>query len=150
MAEPDFSAAAAERKLLVVPLLVTLAIGILVVLGSAAFRGAEGAVGAAVGLVIVAGFFGIGKAVVARTLRSRPNVAMSVALMVYLVQIVVLFVLLVVLRSVTWFDPRAFAASIFAGVIAWTIASVATILRVKVLAVEPGSGPPGAGPGKGA
>lgn len=150
MAEPDFSAAAAERKLLAVPLLVTLAVGILVVLGSAAFRGAEGAVGAAVGLVVVAGFFGTGQAVVARTLRSRPNVAMSVALMVYLVQIVVLFVLLVVLRSVTWFDPRAFAASIFAGVIAWTIASVATILRVKVLAVEPGSGPPGAGPGKGA
>lgn len=138
----EFSAAAADRRLILVPLLVTIAGGLISIVGSAIFAGGAGALGAAVGLMVVVAFFGLGQVAVAHTLRRAPAIALNVALMVYLLQIIALFVLLVLLKGTTWFESRAFAATIFVGVICWTAAAVMTLLKTKVLTIEPGSGPP--------
>jgi len=139
----DFSAATADRRLVLVPLLVTVVAGLASIIVAAVVAGGHGASGAVVGLIVVVAFFGLGQVAVARTLRRAPAVALNVALMVYLLQVAILFVLLILLKRTTWFEPRAFAATIFVGVICWTVASVITLLKTKVLTIEPGGGPPG-------
>lgn len=141
-ASADYSAARLDRRMVAVPALVVLGVGIVTTGVSAAVVGGPGALGAALGCAVVIAFFGIGQLVLARTLRANPAIAVNMALFVYVIQIAALFALLVVFKQTEWLQPKAFAAAVFAGVIAWTIVSVTLMLRAKVLTVEPGSGPP--------
>lgn len=136
-ATPDYSAARAERKLIGIPLVVTAIVGIPVSVVACLVAGVAGLVGGLLGTLVVLAFFGLGQLVVARTLRTNPAIAMNMAMLVYLVQIVVLFVLLLLLRQTTVFAPKAFAAAVFAGVIVWTVAAVVVMSRTRILYVEP-------------
>ena len=66
---------------------------------------------------------------------------MNTALLVYVVQMAVMFGLILVLQDATFFNPKAFALTIVGCALVWTIAMVLTMTRTKVLYVEPGSGP---------
>ena len=82
-------------------------------------------------------FFSVGQFVLGSVLKSNPQMAMTVALMTYLVKIGVLFVLIIAFANTTLFNTQVFAATIVACTLAWTVAEVWVFARTKVLYVEP-------------
>lgn len=147
MSTKPASAATLDVKILRSAGVATLLVGLVCLGVGGSLRGGPGAVGAALGTAIVLVFFSIGQFVLGRVLRSNPELAMTVALMVYLVKIGVLFVFILLFAGTTAFDNRVFALTIVVCTITWTIAEVWVFARTKVLVVEPGSGPgrPGGG-----
>lgn len=116
-----------------------LVVGLAVTVVSGLLTGTKGALGAIVATVLVLAFFSIGQVVLGNVLRNNPQMAMTVALMIYLVKIGVLFVLIILFAGTTLFDTKVFAATVVACTIAWTIAEVWVFSRTKVLYVDPGS-----------
>ena len=115
-----------------------MAIGVVAVVVGLAVSGAGGAVGAAIGMVIVVVFFSIGQLILGSVLRNNPQMAMTVAMMTYLVKLGVLFVFIIVFADTPMFDTKVFAATVVVCTIAWTAAEVWVFSRTKVLYVEPG------------
>lgn len=103
----------------------------------AVLRGGGGATGAVVATVLVLVFFSAGQVILGSVLRSNPQMAMTVALMIYLVKIGVLFVFIILFAETTLFDTKVFAATVVACTIAWTVAEVWVFARTKVLYVDP-------------
>lgn len=116
-----------------------LVVGLAVTVVSGLLTGTKGALGAIVATVLVLAFFSIGQVVLGNVLRNNPQMAMTVALMIYLVKIGVLFVFIILFAGTTLFDTKVFAATVVACTIAWTIAEVWVFSRTKVLYVDPGS-----------
>ncbi len=137
------SAAANDRRLLVIPLTAVIITGVIVSLICALTVGGSGLVSAVLGTLVVAAFFGIAQFIVARVLRNNPALAMNVALLVYVLQMAVLMGLMLLLRNASFLAPKAFAAAILACALAWTAAAVWAQLSAKVLYVEPGTAPDG-------
>ena len=79
-------------------------------------------------------------------LKNSPETAFMTALVVYMGQILVLFVLLLVLREATFFAPKVFAATIIACTLTWIFASATVTWRTKVLYVEPTASPAATSP----
>ncbi len=136
-----YSAEAADSRLLRIPLISVAITGIVIAILAFIFGGTDGLVAGVIGTVVVVGFFGGGQYVVTRVLRNNPAIAMNTALLVYVVQMAVMFGLILVLQDATFFNPKAFALTIVGCAFVWTIAMVITMTRTKVLYVEPGSGP---------
>ncbi len=118
--------------------LATLAVGVIAVIIGFAVSGLGGGVGAAIAVAIVVVFFSIGQLILGSVLRNNPQMAMTVALMTYLVKIGVLFVFIIVFADTTLFDTKVFAATVVVCTIVWTSAEVWVFSRTKVLYVEPG------------
>jgi ATP synthase protein I len=127
----------ATRAVLRAALIPTLVVGVIAVIAGFALRGTAGGVAAILALVIVVGFFASGQYVLGRILSSNPQLMLSGGLLLYLTQILVLFVLIALLRDATWLDPRVFAAVVVVLTLVWTTAAVLASLRTKVLYVEP-------------
>ena len=119
----------------------TLIVAIIATVAGGVSRGAAGVSGALIGSLIVIGFFTIGQVVLARVINNNPSMAMSVAMLMYLIKIGVLFVLLLVFKNTSAFDTKVFALAILACTLTWTAAEVWAFSNGKVLYVEPGSGP---------
>jgi ATP synthase protein I len=115
-----------------------LVVGVVAVLIGLAASGAGGAIGAAIAVAIVLVFFSIGQLILGSVLRNNPQMAMTVALMTYLVKLGVLFVFIILFADTTLFDTKVFAATVVVCTIAWTSAEVWVFSRTKVLYVEPG------------
>ena len=128
-----------DRLVLRVSIPVTVAVGIVAAVEGALVAADPGKalLGAAIGTVIVVAFFTVGQVVVGAVLRTAPQMAMSVALMVYLVKIGVLFIFIILFQGTTAFDTKVFALTIVACTLAWTVAEVWIFARTKVLYVDP-------------
>ena len=128
-----------DRLVLRVSIPVTVAVGIVAAVIGALVAADPGKalLGAAIGTVIVVAFFTVGQVVVGAVLRTAPQMAMSVALMVYLVKIGVLFIFIILFQGTTAFDTKVFALTIVACTLAWTVAEVWIFARTKVLYVDP-------------
>lgn len=137
----QYTAAAMDARMLRVPLTSVIVVGVLATIVVTVIFGSSGLIAGALGTIVVAAFFGIGQYVVSRVLRNNPMVAMNAALLTFVLQMLCLFILLLLLRNATFFNTKAFAATIVACALAWTIAMVVVLMRTKVLYVEPGSGP---------
>ncbi|TEX50982.1 MAG: hypothetical protein B7C55_07955 [Actinomycetales bacterium mxb001] len=129
-----------DRLVLRVAIPVTVAVGIVAGLIGAlvAADAGKAVLGAAIGIVIVVAFFTVGQVVVGAVLKSAPQMAMSVALMVYLLKIGVLFIFIILFQGTTAFDTKVFALTIVACTLAWTAAEVWIFARTRVLYVDPG------------
>ena len=128
-----------DRLVLRVSIPVTVAVGIVAAVVGAPVAADPGKalLGAAIGTVIVVAFFTVGQVVVGAVLRTAPQMAMSVALMVYLVKIGILFIFIILFQGTTAFDTKVFALTIVACTLAWTVAEVWIFARTKVLYVDP-------------
>lgn len=104
--------------------------------------GGSALAGALAGTVVVVVFFGIGQFVLASVLRSNPQMAMPVALVLYLAKIGVLLVLLILLQGTALFDTKVFALAVLVCTLVWTAAEVVILARTKVLYVDPDNVPP--------
>jgi ATP synthase protein I len=101
--------------------------------------GGQGVVGALLATIVVLAFFGLGQLAVQKVLANNPALGLNVALGVYLGQILVLFVLLLVLRDATFFDPKIFAGTIVACALVWTAMIVVSLSGRPQAYVEPES-----------
>jgi ATP synthase protein I len=128
-----------DRLVLRVSIPVTVAVGVVAAVIGALVAADPGKalLGAAIGVVIVVAFFTVGQVVVGAVLRTAPQMAMSVALMVYLLKIGVLFIFIILFQGTTAFDTKVFALTIVACTLAWTAAEVWVFARTKVLYVDP-------------
>ena len=101
---------------------------------------AKAALGAVIGTAIVVVFFTVGQLVVGAVLRSNPEMAMTVALMVYLLKIGALLIFIVLFQDTTAFDTKAMALTVLACTLTWTAAELWVFTRTKVLYVDPSQG----------
>jgi len=113
--------------------------GFLLVIVGGALAGLKGAIGAGLGVVLVALFFTIGLVAVARASRISPFAMMQVAIFSYLIKIALLGVFVVTLADTDAFNTRAFAAAVLVCTLVWVTAQVRAFGRLKMLYVEPGT-----------
>ena len=142
MPSTDPAAAPEVVTLVRIPALVTIVVGVVSTIVGTVMAGGKGLLGGLLGTVVVVGFFAAGQLIVGRVLRTNPALGLNVALLVYIVQIGVLFLLLLVLKDATFFAPKIFAITIVACALTWILAAVVGFSRSRTLYVEPGSGPP--------
>ncbi len=121
--------------------LATLIVGIACIVLAGIFRGKDGLIGALVATVLVLIFFAVGNLVLNWALRAHPQIALSIALLTYVVKIGVLFVLIIAFANTTLFNTKVFALVVVICTITWTMAEVVLWSRARVLYVEPGTGP---------
>lgn len=119
---------------------ITLAVGVLATVIGFFVAGSEGLIAGLMGTAIVIVFFSLGQGILGWVLKNNPQMALSVALAVYLVKIGLLFVLIVVLQDATFFNFKVFAVTIVACTLAWTTAEIYVFGKTKVLYVEPDNG----------
>jgi ATP synthase protein I len=117
----------------------TLVAGGIVVAISAAIAGSSGALGATLGTLLVIAFFSVGQFVLGAVLKSNPQMALTMALTLYLVKVGVLLLIIVLFADTTLFDTKTFAAAILTGTLVWTMLEVWIFGTTKVLYVEPES-----------
>lgn len=126
-----------DRLVLLRSGILTLAAGIVVSVIAALTVGVPGLVGAIFATLVVLVFFSAGQLTLGRVLRNNPQMALSVALVIYLAKIGALFVLIILFADTTLFDTKTFALTVVICTIAWTIVEVFTFARTKVLYVDP-------------
>ncbi len=103
----------------------------------AVLGGSKGLIGAAIGVGVVAAFFGISVFVVSRAARVSPQAMMVAALGTYLVKILILIVIFGRLQNTTAFNPRAFGLTVLVCVLVYSAAQVIWSMRLKMLYVDP-------------
>jgi ATP synthase protein I len=113
-----------------------IAAAIMIVL-AAVIGGGKGLVGAAIGVAIVALFFGISIVAVGRAARISPQAMMATAVGTYIVKILLLLAFVGAFQNTTAFSPKAFGLTALACILAYTAAQVAWSMRLKALYVEP-------------
>lgn len=96
--------------------------------------GPKGALGAALGVVVVLLFFGISVLVVARISR---QMLMQAAMFSYVVKLLALFGLVVAVKNVTFMDPKAFAWTVIGLTVVWIMAETRATLAIRQPYVEP-------------
>ncbi|MBW1601460.1 hypothetical protein JJV70_04930 [Streptomyces sp. JJ66] len=99
--------------------------------------GAQGALGAALGTVLVLAFFGAGLVALSRIGEAWPHLLLGAGFLVYTTQVGVMLVLLLLLRDATWMDGRVFGLTVLACLLVWLAAQAWTHTRVKTLYVDP-------------
>lgn len=120
----------------------TAVIGLLISAALWAFMGSAAGIGALLGTVIVVVFFMIGQLVLGAVLKHNPQMGLTVAMTLYIFKIGVLLGLLLLLSDTSAFDTKAFAMTILACTLVWTICEVVIFAKTKVLYVEPDNVPP--------
>ncbi|MFF0244789.1 hypothetical protein [Streptosporangium sandarakinum] len=121
----------------------TALVGLVAVVVAALLAGGQGALGAGVGVLVVAAFFTISLVAVAYAARISPTMMMAAAMGSYFVKILILAVLLEVFSDSTVWNPRAFALTVIACTICWTIGEAHGFLRLRMLYVDPDTKVPG-------
>lgn len=100
-------------------------------------RGADGALGALLGCVLVVLSFGLGLYVARRTRPLHPLFTMSAALMSYLFTVTALLLVLVVVRRTEVVDRASVGIAVLVSVLVWLAAEVRAFLGLQLLYVEP-------------
>jgi ATP synthase protein I len=99
--------------------------------------GAKGFYGALIGVALVTVFFSISVLVVGRAARVSPQAMMLAAVITYLVKIVALAIVVSALHGMTAFSGRALGFTALGCILVWSAAQVITVMKVKMLYVEP-------------
>ena len=115
----------------------TFVVGVIATIIGGLVAGSQGVIGGVLGTALVIVFFSVGQLILGSVLKNNPQIALMVAMALYIVKIGVLLVLLIVLQHASFFAPRVFAATIVVCTITWTFVEVWYYSRTKVLYVEP-------------
>ncbi|MDX2595257.1 hypothetical protein PV343_23855 [Streptomyces sp. WI03-4A] len=113
------------------------AAGVIAVAVSAAVAGGKGALGAAVGAVIAILFMGIGLYVLQRTAKTLPQLFQAMGLMLYMAQLLLLFIFVAVFKGTSLFNPKAFALSLVVTTVVWMAAQARAHMKAKIFYVDP-------------
>ena len=119
----------------------TLAVGVIAAVVAGVVAGGAGVLGALLGVGLVLIFFGLTLLVMRWTADALPGNAFGAAMISYSLKIVVLGVLLVVGRKLTWFDKQSFGLTVLACGVVWLLAEVRAFVRAPIPIIVPESGP---------
>ncbi|MCZ4096531.1 hypothetical protein G3I60_12395 [Streptomyces sp. SID13666] len=117
----------------------TVAAGVIAVAVGGMVTGGKGAIGGALGAVIVMIFMGIGLFALQRTARSLPHLFQAMGLMLYTTQLLVLAIILALFKHTTLFDLPTFAFSVLAASLVWILAQARAHMKAKIFYVDPDS-----------
>ena len=130
-----------SQKLILRAALPTFIVGALATITGFISSGIEGLIAGVFGTFLVVIFFEAGQLALDKVIRTNPALATSMALLLYLIKIAILFVLLLLFKDTQAFDTKVFAATIVSCTVVWLVAETWAFATAKVLYVEPGSGP---------
>ncbi|MEU2434166.1 MULTISPECIES: hypothetical protein [unclassified Streptomyces] len=128
-----------DARILLLAAVPTAAAGAIATVISGVVAGGKGAIGAAVGTLVVVLFMGIGMVVLQRTAKSMPQLFQAMGLMLYTAQLLLLFIFVAAFKNTTLFDPKAFAFTLLASVIVWVAAQARAHTKAKIFYVDPAS-----------
>lgn len=123
----------------------TLAVGAVAVVVALGVAGGKGALGAAIGVLLVAAFFSVSVVAVSYAAKVSPQVMAMAAMGSYLVKVIVIMVMLATFGDTTAWNPKAFAWSVVICTIVWTAFEVRGFVKTKMLYVDPDASVPGKG-----
>ncbi|SDJ60604.1 hypothetical protein [Nonomuraea jiangxiensis] len=123
----------------------TFAVGMVAVVASLLMAGGKGALGAALGALLVGVFFSISVVAVSYAARVSPQLMAIAAMVSYLVKVVVIMVVLNAFRDTTAWNTMAFAWTVVVCTLVWTGFEVRAFLKTKMLYVDPEASVPGKG-----
>jgi ATP synthase protein I len=123
----------------------TLVVGVIAVAVAFFITDAKGALGAALGTVLVAVFFSISVVAVSYAARISPQMMAIAAMGSYLVKVIVIMLTLVAFRDTTAWNTQAFAWSVVVCTLVWTGFEVRAFVKTKMLYVDPEANVPGTG-----
>ncbi|HUP99044.1 MAG TPA: hypothetical protein VM093_01150 [Aeromicrobium sp.] len=123
----------------------TLAVGVVAVVVALLLSGAKGALGAAIGIALVAVFFSISVIAVSYAARVSPQIMAIVAMVSYLIKVVAIMAMLAAFGDTTAWNSKAFAWSVVVGTLVWTAFEVRAFIKTKMLYVDPEAKVPGNG-----
>ncbi|MBK7609823.1 MAG: hypothetical protein IPJ15_00460 [Actinomycetales bacterium] len=115
----------------------TLAAGVLAII-VAAFSDVTAAWSAALGAVLVLGFFTASLLVMKRTAHLPPTTVMAVVMITYTVKVVVLGVVMFVVRGATWLNGYAAGVTITVCALVWLFFEMRAYKRLRIFAFSPG------------
>ena len=116
---------------------VTAAVAVVMVALSTAIGGGKGALGALLGVAIVAAFFAISVLAVGRAAKVSPQAMMITAMATYIAKILALLLFVARFRNSTAFNPRLFGLTAIVCILAWSASQVTWSLRLKIPYIEP-------------
>lgn len=119
---------------------VTAAVLPIAVVVGALVGGADAAIGAGFGVVLVTASFTLSAIAVLRAAKISPALMFQAAMGTYLVKILVLAGILVAFHDTTAFEPKAFGWAVLAATVVWLVAEVRLFTSAKVLYVTPDEG----------
>ncbi|HEX4812883.1 MAG TPA: hypothetical protein VFV66_09045 [Nonomuraea sp.] len=123
----------------------TLAVGLVAVVVSLLTAGGKGALGAALGTLLVGVFFSVSVVAVTYAARVSPQMMAIAAMLSYLVKVVVIMIVLNAFRDTTAWNTLAFAWSVVICTLVWTGFEVRAFMKTKLLYVDPEARVPGKG-----
>jgi ATP synthase protein I len=123
----------------------TLAVGVVAVVVALVVAGGKGALGAAIGTLLVGVFFSVSVVAVSYAARVSPQIMAIAAMVSYLVKVVAIMIVLSAFGDTTAWDSKAFAWSVVIGTLVWTGFEVRAFMKTKMLYVDPEAKVPGAG-----
>ncbi|MFI7126628.1 hypothetical protein ACIBQ1_13115 [Nonomuraea sp. NPDC050153] len=123
----------------------TFAVGVVAVAVSLLTIGGKGALGAAIGTLLVGVFFSISVVAVSYAARISPQMMAIAAMVSYLVKVVAIMVVLASFRDTTAWNTQAFAWTVVVCTLVWTGFEVRAFMKTKMLYVDPEAGVPGKG-----
>ncbi|MFJ6613711.1 hypothetical protein ACIQPT_25920 [Streptomyces sp. NPDC091289] len=115
----------------------TAAVGAIATLVGGLVAGGEGAIGAAVGCVVVIVFMALGQLALNWVGKTMPHLFQGMGLMIYSAQLVLLLVFIMSIRNTSLFNLRAFALSLVVSVVTWITVQTVRHARSKTLYVDP-------------
>lgn len=108
------------------------AVGLVAVAVATATGGAHGAVGALVGVALVAVVFSLTLATMRVTRRVAPELTLGMALLTYTTKAAALGLALVAWRDATWMSTTALGATVLACTVAWLAGQVRSYAAMRV------------------
>ncbi|GGS60512.1 hypothetical protein GCM10010156_19050 [Planobispora rosea] len=123
----------------------TVLAGLAVVVVAALVAGGKGALGAAIGLLVVSAFFTLGLVAVSYASRVSPMMMMTAAVVTYAVKILAVMAMLKAFEDATAFEPKAFGWAAIVCTLAWTIGEVRGFMKLRMFYVDPEGKVPGQG-----
>lgn len=117
--------------------------GLVAIVLALILAGGKGALGAAIGAIVVMAFFTISVLAVMWASKISPMAMMPAALISYTVKLIVMFVLVSQLRDVTAWSAPALAWTVIALTMVWLGGETRTWMQAKTLHLDPeGARPP--------
>ncbi|MFJ9028136.1 hypothetical protein OIE62_28900 [Streptomyces scopuliridis] len=115
----------------------TAAAGVVAAVVSGVVAGGKGALGAAVGALLVIFFMGMGLTVLQRTAKSLPQLFQAMGLMLYTAQLLLVLIFVAAFKDTTLFHPKAFALTLVVTTLVWVAAQARAHMKAKILYVDP-------------
>jgi ATP synthase protein I len=110
--------------------------GLAAILAGLAVAGGKGALGAALGSIIVIAFFSVSVFAVSYASKISPQAMFGAAVFSYVIKIFAMLLLIAVFKDATAFDSVAFGYAVIALTLVWVLAEVRTALVTKTLYID--------------